>query len=105
MNEKINVRNRDFPYQPLNVIELVTCVLETLDNKLKYLDELVAKSFSDDIVNSQLTFLQTNLLRLAEMSEFYLVYARKFLILLIDEEYISLNAKVGKHGPLVNGDI
>ena len=104
-SEKINVRNREFPYQPLNVIEIIACVLETMDGKLKYLEELTMKSFSDDIVNTQLTFLQTNLLRLVEMSEFYLVYARKFLILLIDEEYNTLNAKVGKHRPLVKGDI
>lgn len=105
MNEKINHRNREFPYQPLNVIELVGCILETLEGKFKYLEELIVKSFSDDIVNTQLTFQQANLLRLAEMSEFYLIYARKFLIMLIDEEYKGIDAKAGKYKPLVKGDV
>lgn len=105
MDEKINFRNREFQYQPLNVIETVGAILEQLDGKFKYLEELIGKSFSDEIVNTQLTFLQANLLRLAEMSEFYLIYARKFLILLIDEEYSAINAKNGKFKPLTKGDI
>lgn len=105
MTGKIHLKNRSFQYVPKNSIEVVGLVLEQLDGKLKYLNELVNKSFSDDIVNSQLTYLQSHLLRLVEMTEFFLIYSRKFLIMMLHHEYAEVDPAAAKQAPLVKGDV
>lgn len=105
MSGNVVLKNRGYKYVPKNSVELIGQVLEQLDGKLKYLNELIDKSFSDDIVNSQLTYLQSHLLRLVEMSEFFLIYCRKYLIMVLHHEFAEHDPSAAKQTPLVKGDV
>lgn len=102
---RMNFKNRAFKGMPLNCVELIYQVLNQMSDKLTYLDELIDKSFSNDIVNAQLTYQQANLLRLAEMSEFFLIYARRLLINIFNNEYKHLEARPSVGEPFVKGDL
>lgn len=102
---RMNLKNREFKTVPTNCIELIASVLGTLSSRLTYLDELVNKSFGDDIVNTALSYQQANLLRLVEMSEFFLIYARRFLIYVVSEEYKNLETRPSVGEPFVKGDV
>lgn len=105
MKSNINFDNREFTFKPKNMVEAIYQIFSKMDAKLEYLDELITKSFGNEIVNTQLSYLQANLLRLVELSEFYVLYARRFLIKVVHHEYAHLNRTGQEDSPLVKADL
>lgn len=101
----LNLTNREFKLRPQNMIEIIHEVLNTMSIKLTELETMVNKSFGDSIVNSQLTYHQANLLRLVEMTEFFLIYSRRLLINIINNEYKYLDSRPSIGEPFVKGDL
>lgn len=104
-NRTINFKNRDWSLRPINCIAVTYNVLSHLNERLTYLNDLIDKSFNEDIIGTQLSYQQANLLRLVEMSEFFLIYARRLAIYLVANEYKELEKTPSTEDPLTKGDI
>lgn len=104
-SRSINFKNRQFTVKSDNMILVVYNVLNQLGQRLNYLESLIDKSFGDDIIGSALSYQQANLLRLVEMSEFFLIYARRLAIYIVSNEYEEIEKNPSTEKPFTKGDI
>lgn len=100
-----NFRNRQFRLRTENGIIAIYNVLSQLNQRLTFLNDLIEKSFNDDIVGTELSYQQANLIRLVEMSEFFLIYARRVAILLVSNEYEAIEKNPSTATPFTKGDL
>ncbi len=103
-DKRINLKNKRFQFTPANAIEVIYNVLNQTASKLDYINKQVNSELATEIVNEALNYRQTTLIRLSDLTDFFLMYSRRLLILMLHHEMKQMDATLSDC-PFVKGDL